>query len=214
MKSSCVFNIRRPRLRKGGARKGIRALHRWCFAVADTSLSHAACAWQALFWVPLRRFGHEIRWCFAVAHVPQSHALCDWRVCWPQDVTNMRNKLKSLRFSGVSEVTDVKPFFRVPLLRFRHEIRWCFAVAHVPQSHALCDWRVCWPQDVANMRNKLKSLSFSRVSQVTLGPFSGFLLLRFGHKIMCFAVAHVPQSHALCDWRVCWPQDVATCVTS
>ena len=59
------------------------------------------------------------------------------------------------------------------------------------------------------MRNKLKSLSFSRVSQVTLGPFSGILLLRFGHEIMCFAVAHVPQSQALCDWRVCWPQDVA-----
>ena len=60
------------------------------------------------------------------------------RAGWPQDVANMRNKLKSLSFSRVSEVA-LGPLFRVPLLRFGHEIRWCFAVAHVPQSHALCD---------------------------------------------------------------------------
>ena len=117
----------------------------------------------AMFWARNQFF-------FAVAHVPQSHALCDWRGCWPQDVANMRNKLTSLSFSRVSEVT-LGPFFRVPSLSFGHENRWWFAVAHVPQSHALCYWRVCWPQDVANMRNKLKSLSFSRVSEVTLGPF-------------------------------------------
>ena len=209
---------------------------RWCFAVAHVPQSHGLCDWRVcwpqdvanmrnnlkslsfsrvsqvalgpFFRVPLLRFWHENRWCFAVAHVPQSHALCYWRVCWPQDLANMRNKLKSLSFSRFSQVA-LGPFFRAPLLRFGHEIRWCFAVAHVPQSHGLCDWQVCWPQDVTNMRNKLKSLSLSRVSQVTLGPFSGFLLLRFGHEIrFCFAVAHVPQSHALCDWRVCWPQDV------
>ena len=152
-----------------------------------------------LFRVLLLRFGHEIRWCFAVAHVPQSHALCDWRVGWPQDVANLRNKLKSLSFSRVSEVA-FGPLFRVPLLRFGHEIRWCFAVAHVPQSHAFCDWRAGGPQDVANLRNKLKSLSFSRVSEVAFGPLFRVLLLRFGHEIRwCFAVAHVPQSHALCD---------------
>ena len=63
-------------------------------------------------------------------------------------------------------------------------------------------WRVCWPQDVANMRKKLKSLSFSRGSEVALDAFLGFLfpLLCFGHEIRwCFAVAHVPQSHAFCD---------------
>jgi len=54
---------------------------------------------------------------------------------WPQDVANLRNKLKSLSFSRVSEVA-LGPLFRVPLLRFGHEIGWCFAVAHVPQSHA------------------------------------------------------------------------------
>ena len=93
-----------------------------------------------------------------------------WRVCWPQDVANMLKKLKSLSFSRVSEVA-LGPLFRVPLLRFGHEIRWCFAVAHVPQSHVFCDWRAGWPQDVANLRNKLKSLSFSRVSEVALGCF-------------------------------------------
>ena len=35
------------------------------------------------------------------------------------------------------------PFFWVHVLRFGHEIRWCFAVAHVPQRHALCMWRTC-----------------------------------------------------------------------
>jgi hypothetical protein len=34
--------------------------------------------------------------------------------------------------------SDVRPFLGVPLLRFGYEIRWCFAVAHAPQSHALC----------------------------------------------------------------------------
>ena len=63
------------------------------------------------------------------------------------------------------------PFFNVPLLRFGHEIRWCFAVADVLQGHTFCDWRASWPQDVANMGNKLKSFSFSRVSEVALGPF-------------------------------------------
>ena len=66
-----------------------------------------------------------------------------WRVGWPQDVANMRKKLKSLSFSRVSEVA-FGPLFRVPLLRFGHEIRWCFAVAHVLQSHAFCDWRAGW----------------------------------------------------------------------
>ena len=72
---------------------------------------------------------------------------------------------KSLSFSRVSEVA-LGPLFRVPLLRFRHEIRWCFAVAHVPQSHALCDLAGLLAARCSNLRNKLKSLSFSRVSEV------------------------------------------------
>ena len=44
-------------------------------------------------------------------------------------------------------------------------------------------WRVGWPQDVANMRKKLKSLSFSRVSEVALGHLFRVPLLRFGHEI-------------------------------
>ena len=96
------------------------------------------------------------------------------------------------------------------MLRFRHEIRWCFAVAHVPQSRAFCDWRAGWLQDVANLHNKLKRLSFSRASEVALGLLFRVPLLRFGHEIRwCFAVAHVPQSRAFCDWRAGWPKDVA-----
>ena len=155
-------------LAAGGARQGIRQ------EVANASYYY--------YYFPLLRFGHEIRWCFAVAHVPQSHAFRDWRAGWPQDVANVRDKLKSLSFCRVSEVA-LGPLFRVPLLRFGHEIRWCFAVAHVPQSHALCDWRVGWPQDVANLRNKLKSLSFSRVSEVALDAFLRFLCYVLGTKL-------------------------------
>jgi len=145
----------------------------------------------------LLRFGHEIRWCFAVAHAPQSHALCAWWACWPQDVANMRNKLKNL-----SEET----------LRFGYEIRWCFAAAHAPQSHALCASRACWPQHVANMRNKLKNLSSSEVSEETLSRFLGFLcyvlgtklggvlLLRMRHKAMHFVLGGL-VGHKM--WQTC-----------
>ena len=86
------------------------------------------------------------------------------------------------------------------MLRFEYEIRSCFTVAHVPQSYAFCDWRASWPQDVANMRNKLKSFSFSGVSEVALGSFLGFLCyvlgtklggvlpLRMCHKVMPFVI--------------------------
>ena len=47
-----------------------------------------------LFWVPLLRFGYEIRLCFAVADASQSHVACAWQARWPQDVANMRKKLK------------------------------------------------------------------------------------------------------------------------
>ena len=92
-------------------------------------------------------------------------------------MANLRNKLKSLSFSRVSEVA-LGPFL-------------CYFLGTKLGG---------WPQDVANLRNKLKSLSFSRVSEMALGPLFRVPLLRFGHKIRCcFAVAHVPQSHALCD---------------
>ena len=83
---------------------------------------------------------------------------------------------------------------KVPLLRFGHEIRWCFAIAHVPQSHAFCDWQAGWPQDVANLRNKLKSFSFSRVSEVALDPL--FRVLPAGpvrpSGPCCLGVAEAP----------------------
>ena len=115
-----------------------------------------------------------------------------WRVCWPQDVANLRNKLKSLSFSRVSEVAFG------PLLGTKLGGVLPLRMCHKAMLFVI--WRVCWPQDVANLRNKLKSLSFSRVSEVALGPLFRVPLLRFGHEIRwCFAVAHVPQSHALCD---------------
>ena len=44
---------------------------------------------------------------------------------------------------------------------------------------ALCEWRVCWPQDVANI-----SLSKRKVSEETLGSFfGGFLCYVLGTKL-------------------------------
>ena len=46
---------------------------------------------------------------------------------------------------------------------------------------------------------------YSRVSEVTLGPFFGVPVLRFGHEIgCCFAVADASQSYAACPGRARW----------
>ena len=86
-------------------------------------------------------FGHEIRLCFALADASQSHVACAWQARWPQDVANMRKKLKSLSFSFRR---DVRHFCYV----FERKIRWCFAVADVSQRHVACAWQARWLQDV------------------------------------------------------------------
>ena len=61
-----------------------------------------------------------------------------------------------------------------------------FAVADASQSHAACACQAHWPQDVANMHTKLKSLSFSRVSVGMLGTFFGFLCYVFRTTLVVF----------------------------
>ena len=39
-----------------------------------------------------------------------------------------------------------------------------------------------------SLATKLKSQVYSKVSEVTLGPFLVFILLRFGHEIKCFSL--------------------------
>ena len=110
----------------------------------------------------------------------------------------MRKNLKSFNFTRDSEVT-LGLFLRVPLLRFGYEIRWCFAVAHAPQSHAfravaaaaaslqpassnqqpLKRWKkeyVCR----SKLKKKQKSFTFTRDSEVTLSPFFGVSFATFG----------------------------------
>ena len=56
------------------------------------------------------------------------------------------------------------PFFWVHVLRFGHEIRWCFAVAHVPQRHALCMWRTCvtsWKVSVSTRRTARRTTTIT-----------------------------------------------------
>ena len=70
--------------------------------------------------------------------------------------------------------------------------------------------RAGWPQDVANLRNKLKSLSFSRVSEVALGLFLGFLCYGFGTKlggVLPLRMCHKAMPFVI--WRAGWLQDVA-----
>ena len=80
------------------------------------------------------RFGHEIRWCFAVADARNDVDGLPLRM--RQKV--MQLELVFLNFSGVSEVTNVRPLCGVPVLRFGHEIRWCFAVADARNDVVLC----------------------------------------------------------------------------
>ena len=80
-----------------------------------------------------------------------------------------------------------------------NEIRWYFAVANASQSHAACAWQARWLQNVLNMRKKLKSLSFRRVSEETLGTFLEFFAICFGNEIRwCFAAANASQNHVAC----------------
>ena len=124
-------------------------------------------------------------------------------------------KLKSFSFSRVSEGT-LGTFFAFPLLRFGHEIRWCFAVADASQSHAACGWQARWLQDVAKMRKKLKKLkkfSFCRVSEGALGIFLRFRCYVFGTKLGDVLLWRMrPKSHTACAWQARRLQDVAnTC---
>ena len=102
---------------------------------------------------PLLRLGYEIRWCFAVAHAPQSQAMAVAAAAaspqpasgnqqplkrWKKEYvcrTKLKKPEKSQFYQGFR--SDLRPFLGVPFLRFGYEIRWCFTVAHAPQSHAL-----------------------------------------------------------------------------
>ena len=114
-------------------------------------------------------------------------------------------KLESFSFIQFEEGfrRDIRYFFGVPLLRFGHEIRWCFAAADASQSHAACAWQARGLQDVANMRKKLKKLksfSFSRVSEGALGTFLGFLWYVLGTKldsVLLLQMRH-KATHSLC----------------
>ena len=155
------------------------------------------------------RFGHEIKLCFAVADASQSHAGCVWQARWPQDVANMRKKLKGLSFSRVSEGT-LGTFLGFLCYFLGTKLGCALLLRKRHKAMQLVPGRLAGHKMWANMRKKLKSLSFSRVSEGTLGTFLWFLSLCFGHEIrLCFAVADASQSHAGCVWQARWPQDVA-----
>ena len=103
-------------------------------------------------------------------------------------------KLKSVNFIQVSIQfyfnftilysgfrSDVKPFFGVLLLRFGHESGCCFAVADASQSSR----SLCLACSLATKRKSQFCKFYSRVSKVTLSPFSGFLGYVLGTKLGC-----------------------------
>jgi hypothetical protein len=95
--------------------------------------------------------------------------------------------------------SDVKPFLGVPFLRFGYDIRWGFAVAHAPQSHATAVAAAAaslqpassnqqplkrWKKEyVCRSKLKKKSFTFTRDSEVTLSLFWGFLCYVWGTKL-------------------------------
>ena len=65
------------------------------------------------------------------------------------------------------------------MLRCGHEIRWCFAVADARNDVDVLPLRMRQKA----MQLVLVFLNFSRVSEVTLGPFVGFLCYVLGTKL-------------------------------
>ena len=94
--------------------------------------------------------------------------------------------------------SDVRPFFGVPLLRFGHEIRWWFAVSDVFRKGCLAVCFLLWrlfdcSSTTAAAAATSSCTSSSMVSEVTLGPFLGFLCYVLDTKLgggllfrMCF----------------------------
>ena len=79
------------------------------------------------------------------------------------------------------------------MLRFGHEIRWCFAVADARIDVVFCRCgcvrKPCSSCLSFSILVGFVFLNFSRVSEVTLDPFVGFLCYVLGTKRRCFAVA-------------------------
>ena len=86
---------------------------------------------------------HEIRLCFAVADASQSHVAVLGRVAgckmWQTCVKNWKSQFYSVLVGFFR--SDVRQFFRVPLLRVGYEIRLCFAVAGASPSHVAFAWQ-------------------------------------------------------------------------
>jgi len=79
----------------------------------------------------------------------------------------------TLNFSGVSSGT-LRPFWGFLCYVLGAKLDGVL-LADASQSHAACAGQARWPQDVANMRKKLKSLNFSPVSEGTFwGSFATF----------------------------------------
>ena len=209
-----------------------------------------------MFGVLLLRFRHEIGCCFAVANASQSHATRALQDRWPQNC-------KSLIFlSLVSEVT-LGPFLvffcydlgtkldAVLPLRMRHIamqlVRGRLAGNKSEKSQFYQSFNQSLFQfysrvsemtlsffllffgyvlgttldavSLLRMRHKAMQLVrgrlagyktekfqiYSKVSEVTLGPFWCFFCYVFGHEIGCyFAVADASQNHAACAWQARW----------
>ena len=134
----------------------------------------------------------------AVADASQSYATCAWQARWPQNW-----KVSINFYNRVSEVT-LSPFLVffcyvwghkamqlvLGRLAFRHESRWCIAVADASQSYAACAWQARWKQnwEVSILSkfqfNFISILQFySMVSEVTLGPFLVFFCYVLGTKL-------------------------------
>ena len=68
------------------------------------------------------------------------------------------------------------------MLRFGHEIRWCFAVADARNDVVFCRCE-CVRKLCSSCLSFSIFLNFSRVSEITLGPFLGFPCYVLGTKL-------------------------------
>ena len=114
---------------------------------------------------PGLRFGHEIRLCFAVADASQSHAAYAWQTRWPQNWKVKFIRFQKWRLGFICDVLGTKLGAVLPL-RMRHK------------ATQLMLGRLAG--------DKTESQVYSKVSEVTLGPFLVFFCYVLGTKLNAF----------------------------
>ena len=140
---------------------------------------------------------------------------CVTKLCSLCLAGSLETKLKSVNFIQVSiqvyfNFTILYSGFRTlgPFLVFFCYVLGTKVGAALPLPMRHKSRSLCLACSLATKRKSQFCKFYSRVSKVTLSPFSGFLGYVLGTKLgCCFAVADATQSHAASAWQTRRPQN-------